>query len=712
MKTQLRPRTCFWKSAWAYLHIRWGIPLLLALLAPGIVPAQQLIYQEGFNDDGEKANPPRYTTIGRGVYELDRQASELNLTTQAGAVYWAHNFEVKSYVGIPAPTAGRRAMLAWDLTIAPTEATDNFFRLFDATVKWLVNNKAAAAIAISPNMAAAQTLADHLTSVGYAVTDDDETVGETNIVADFIIKCTGNTNPSRWANSAKPVMIISSADDDDMQTSTIGTAASFEAGVATILATNHPAAGGLTGSFAVATGTHTAWQLMGDNLPGGEITLAYLYRTNAPSAASLAEVDAMVAGTTVATQATAQVDALDFSDGSAGDWPTDNPIPGGATGVFGLVCTGKINVAKAGTYSFALGMDDGARLRIDLDKNGFSNGDNVIVADASGSHRAVYGDATFASPGTYDFEVTMFNSGGGGDLEMSVSTTTGGGDTNVITGGTWELLGQTTGSVTLQGQIKAVSYVPTQPTVLVVPFIVLLNGPQDTPPGSVYGGGPISGQEGTGFFAGAGINKWPYPTNAPTYSLATDPARTLRLRPVDVTGKKNVKIVIALAASFQDFETDDYLLLMADPDGDGPLDPQILAVFSAPDANTKYFVDTKNGNINRLGLKFIDCTYNVPDGATQLAVEIRAKTTWWNEIVAFDNIRIIAGESAPPPLIQLSASLAGANLNLSWTGGTPPFVLQTKANLQQTNWLDLLTTSDRTYSAPTTNTAQFFRLKQ
>lgn len=686
-----------------------GLVLGVGLNVSTLAPAQQLLYQEGFNDDGEKANPPRYTTIGRGVYELDQQASDLSLTTQAGPIYWAHNFEVKSYVGIPAPTAGRRAMLAWDVTIGPTEATANFYKLFDATVKWLVGNKTGALIIISPTIATAPALADHLMSVGYNVTDDDESSPESGFGGDLVIKCVGNTNPSRWAKSSKAVLMISALDNDDMQTSTIGTVASFEAGVATMVGTNHPAAGGLTGSFAVATGNHTAWQLMGDNLPDGHITIANLYRTNAPTAASLQEVDAMVAGTTVTTKATAQVDVLDFSDNSAGDWSVDKPIPGGATGVFGLVCTGKLNVAKAGKYSFALGMDDGARLRIDLDKNGFSDADNIIVENASGSHRARYADATFSSPGTYDFQVTMFNSGGGGSLEMSVSTQTGGGDTNAINGGTWELLGQTTGSVSLQGQIQAISYVPTQSTVQAVPFIVLLNGPQDSPPGSVYGGGPISGQEGTGFFAGAGINKWPYPANAPVYTLATDQARTLRLRPVDVTGKKNVKIVIALAASFQDFETDDYLLLMADPDGDGPKPPEILAVFSAPDANTKYFVDTKNGNINRLGLKFTDCTYSVPDGATQLAVEIWAKTTWWNEIVAFDNIRIMAGEAAQP--IQLSGGLANGKLNLSWTGGTPPFVLQTKANLQQTDWLDVLTTSDRTASVATTNAAAFYRLK-
>lgn len=40
--------------------------------------AQELIYQEDFESDGEAANPPRYTTVGRDVYEVDRIRNELN----------------------------------------------------------------------------------------------------------------------------------------------------------------------------------------------------------------------------------------------------------------------------------------------------------------------------------------------------------------------------------------------------------------------------------------------------------------------------------------------------------------------------------------------------------------------------------------------------------------------------------------------------------
>src|SRR5262245_48744331 len=154
---------------------------IVATLALGTivsaVPAQQLIYQEGFNNDGETNVPPRYTTIGRDVYEVPRIISELNRTDQLGPIYWAHNFEV-SFVGVPAPTPARRAILAWDGSTTDDEISTNFWKLFEATLSWLTKNKAPASTTLifSPNQAAAQSLADHLATLGYTVTDDDSNI--------------------------------------------------------------------------------------------------------------------------------------------------------------------------------------------------------------------------------------------------------------------------------------------------------------------------------------------------------------------------------------------------------------------------------------------------------------------------------------------------------------------------------------------------------
>ena len=209
-------------------------------------------------------------------------------------------------------------------------------------------------------------------------------------------------------------------------------------------------------------------------------------------------------------------------------------------------------------------------------------------------------------------------------------------------------------------------------------MLVLLNGPNDTPPGSVFGGGPFTGFEGTGFFAGSGMNKWPLPTEG---------YRTLTLPPINVSGKTNLKLTMALAATFLDFETSDYLDVWIDPDGSGPVDFTQLIHFTAPSGNDKFFDDrsTKPGGPTRLGLNFQDVTYDIPNGATQLVIQFRALTTWWNEICAFDNVRVTEGVVAPP---ALTASVAAANtLTVGWLVSAAGFVLEGSPSLGPTaNW--------------------------
>ncbi len=670
--------------------------------------AAEVLHVEDFNTDGSVGPNPRYTVIGGFKSEPPHDPGNVAAAgDQIGPVYWARNTEV-SYVGVPAPTAGRRALLAWDGAIAPGSAdtlggSPELFRLVENTVKWLARDKPNASVVFTPNSAAAQGLADYLTQRGYGVSDDDGVTSDTAYPADVIIKAPGGS-PSRFAQAPQGVLVFSASDHDDMLTSSIGTTATFLPGNGTITAPTHPVAAGVPATFPVADLAYN-WNLMGDILPGGATTVATMIRRIPPTVASLADVDAMAAGTKQATKTSDTVTELDFSDGSPGDWSWDYPVPGGATGLWGLVAKGKLNVKAAGRYSFALGMDDGARLRVDVNKNGFGPEDNVIVEDAAGGHRARYGDVTFATAGLYDFEVTVFNSGGAGSIEMSVSTQAGGGDTSPVNSGTWELLGQTSGNVALSGTVAVDVYVPTGPDEEVtVPLLVLLNGPTDTPPGSVFGGGPFSGFEGTGFFAGSGLNKW---NPEPIGDLGG--YRTVRLKPVNVAGKENVKVTIALAATFLDFETSDFLDIIAYPQGLGG--PEVrLARFSAPSGAVKYFADIDHGNAHRLGLEFQDVTYDVPAGATTLVIEIRANTTWWNEIVGFDNIRITAGAIVSPPLrIERITQATGNRVNLECSGGTLPFLVQATTALPG-NWVDLLTVNSRSISLPMVGEATFLRL--
>jgi hypothetical protein len=496
---------------------------------------------------------------------------------------------------------------------------------------------------------------------------------------------------------------MSSLDHDDMLLSSIGATATFTAQSAAVTAASHPIANGLPATLQLPEGNRT-WNLLGDILPGGATTVATMTRSIPPTAASIAQVERLASGEEPADTFTESVTEFDFSDASSGEYFLDYPIPGGASGVWGMIATGKLNVTQAGTYSFALGIDDGARLRIDTNRNGLGEEDDVIVEDAAGAHRLVHGDATFSAPGLYDFEVVVFNSGGGGNVEMSVSIQEGGGDTSDIFSGTWELLGATSGAVGLSGAIQVNVYVPTGPDQEVtVPLLMALNGPDDTPPGAVFGGGPFEGYEGTGFFGGAGLNKW---LIEPIENL--DGYRSVRLNPVNVAGKENVKVTIALAATFLDFETSDFLDIIVYPNG-AQSEPVTLARFSAPNDATKYFVDMTHGGTTQLGLMFQDFTYDVPPGATDLIVEIRSFTSWWNEIVAFDNIRVTAGALAED--LSLGAlQITDTTVELTWTGGQSPFVIQHTPGFPAA-WSNVLTNNGNSASVPRSGDAGFYRVQ-
>src|SRR5262245_50200054 len=405
---------------------------------------------------------------------------------QAGPVFWGYKSEV-SIVGVFGPTPERRALLAWDGAILAEEVTPQFWTMFDATINWLVRGKTNATIVFSQDETGGQSLADHLQTKGYTITtDSDQSIPDTNIVGDLIIKTPTGTG-GRFARVAKPVLTYWADSHDDLLVSTIGTTAMFESTNATVVATNHPAAGGLKGSFIVASNSHN-WQLIGTLLPNGAITVA-----------------------------------------------------------------------------------------------------------------------TFVQPG--------------------------------------------------------------DPTNRTLPLLVLLNGPNDTPAGSVYGGGPFTGFEGTNFFGGAALNKFDVD--------GTGTPKTLTLRPIDVTGKQNVKLTIAAAGTYLDFEQStgptvgDYLDVWIDTDGNGPNDFVQLINFTAPSGTDKYFDDrnTKPNNPTRLGLEFKDVTYDIPAGATQLIVQIRAFTTWFNEIVGFDNIRITEGAAqiTSPQITGISQS--GNNVTITWVNG-------------------------------------------
>ena len=675
----------------------WAIKLatLSLLTAVGPLKGQELIYQETFNTDGEAANPKRYTTVGRDVYEVPRIVSELNNLDQKGPIYWAHNFEI-SFVGIPDIPA-RRMIFAWSGANDTSTASQEFFNLFLSSVKWLLKDKANATVVVAPDATAIGGLADVLRNAGYTVNDDDASVPDEQVPGDLFIHAIVS-NPSRFARLAKPVIVMNAPDDDDMIVSSIGTTTSFEPGQGQIAAPGHPAAGGKTGTFEVATG-NLSFHLVGRFLPVGATTLATVGHSVPPAVTRLGDVDDMIAGTKQSIISTGQVSAVDFSDNSPGNWPVDNALPGNETGNWGLRVKGKLNVGQAGIYSVAIGSADGARLQIDLDKNGFTANDTVIEDVGPHDHLIQYGNVNFTSPGAYDFQIVAFNAAGPGSLEFSVAKAAGADLTSALDSGEWDLVGadDATSPVKAVGMIDANGYTASGATTEVKePLIILLNGPDDTPPGFFYGGGAFTNYEGRGFFAASGLNKWPLPAEG---------YRSLQLQPVNVTGKQNVKMTVALAGAQIDFETSDYLDILAYPNGLSST-PVTLAHFRGVENGVQpWLADQKENFVRRLTRQFADFEYDIPAGATQLIIEFRALTTWWNEIAAFDNVRITSGSAAARPRFDLPTIVDG-KVRISWTGVGR---LQESANL--TSWTDVPGNPSSPYTVPPGNNAlKFFRL--
>jgi hypothetical protein len=192
-------------------------------------------------------------------------------------------------------------------------------------------------------------------------------------------------------------------------------------------------------------------------------------------------------------------------------------------------------------------------------------------------------------------------------------------------------------------------------------------------------GGAFKGFEGTGYWAGADMNE---PTIEPAgCCIVPEDPRQLTLNPVNVAGKVDVRITVAFAATDIDFENTDFLRIMIDPDGNGPAGFTQLANFTTPTANDKFFVD--DAGQNRLSVTFKDVSYKVPNGATQLVVRFETASTFFNEIVGLDNVRIHTGDLVGA-LPTIGIAQQGPNLAIEFTG-----VLQTSSTLLTGAWSDV-----------------------
>ena len=84
------------------------------------------------------------------------------------------------------------------------------------------------------------------------------------------------------------------------------------------------------------------------------------------------------------------------------------------------------------------------------------------------------------------------------------------------------------------------------------------------------------------------------------------------------------------------------------------------------------------------------------------------------ELSAADGVHAVAYDAVVitvTNVIKVSITRTGANLNLSWTGGVAPYVVQRTGKLPAGTWSDILTTSGQSTNIPLTNSAGFFRVK-
>ena len=84
------------------------------------------------------------------------------------------------------------------------------------------------------------------------------------------------------------------------------------------------------------------------------------------------------------------------------------------------------------------------------------------------------------------------------------------------------------------------------------------------------------------------------------------------------------------------------------------------------------------------------------------------------ELSATDGVHAVAFDAAvitAIPAILVSLQKSGTNLNLSWTGGLPPFVVERITALPSPSWTGVMTTSVQTASIPILPGSSFFRVR-
>jgi hypothetical protein len=191
--------------------------------------------------------------------------------------------------------------------------------------------------------------------------------------------------------------------------------------------------------------------------------------------------------------------------------------------------------------------------------------------------------------------------------------------------------------------------------------------------------------EGAGYLVGADLNA--------AFGGAVIP-RAVELNPVDVSGKADVKFSVKLASADADFEAggaDDFIRVMIDPTNSGTF--QVLDEFWG--SPSKALASQQGNGVELNPTSFIDFEYAVPANATQLVIRFEASSTFPNEILAIDDIRIYSGSIGPVGDFNGNGVLDAADIDelsavIRNGGGDTTFDLTSDgivSNADRLNWI-------------------------
>jgi len=97
------------------------------------------------------------------------------------------------------------------------------------------------------------------------------------------------------------------------------------------------------------------------------------------------------------------------------------------------------------------------------------------------------------------------------------------------------------------------------------------------------------------------------------------------------------------------------------------------------------------------------------DGSLTITLTSQTTNIGSGYLPVLNAIQLAKTVPLPAPLVMTQPTLGASGMNLAWTGGTGPFLIQYKAALTAP-WQDLVTTSDRTVTVPSVLGGAFYRI--